>query len=158
MQLAKNLGCKGLWLNNDASLGATEINDAVEQLRKEMPITPMDSLKGVYEIMMLRTGWPFNQPIARQFKVDSSIDGTLAVKVALGQVIWPTAMGQMFRYYQKKGNDEAALKVAEAMVLQYPQNKDFYGIAGNLSTGLKDYDKAAFYYKKLHMLNEDFCR
>ena len=35
MQLAKNLGCKGIWLNNDAALGAEEIKDKAEALRKD---------------------------------------------------------------------------------------------------------------------------
>ena len=32
IQLAKNLGCKGIWLNNDAALGAAEISDTVAAL------------------------------------------------------------------------------------------------------------------------------
>ena len=32
VQLAKNLGCKGIWLNNDAALGAAEISDTVAAL------------------------------------------------------------------------------------------------------------------------------
>ena len=33
IQLAKNLGCRGIWLNNDASLGAAEISDKVAALQ-----------------------------------------------------------------------------------------------------------------------------
>ncbi|MBI1341788.1 MAG: bifunctional histidinol-phosphatase/imidazoleglycerol-phosphate dehydratase HisB [Terrimonas sp.] len=33
MQLAKNLGCKGIWLNNDPTLGGGEIKDKAEALR-----------------------------------------------------------------------------------------------------------------------------
>ncbi len=33
MQLAKNLGCKGIWLNNDPTLGAEEITDEAAGLR-----------------------------------------------------------------------------------------------------------------------------
>jgi len=35
MQLAKNLNCKGLWLNTDESLGASEINATADNLRKD---------------------------------------------------------------------------------------------------------------------------
>ncbi len=35
IQLAKNLGCKGIWLNVDEELGAGEIGDAVSTLRKD---------------------------------------------------------------------------------------------------------------------------
>ena len=32
VQLAKNLGCKGIWLNNDPTLGGGEIKDSVDSL------------------------------------------------------------------------------------------------------------------------------
>ena len=35
MQLAKNLGCKGIWLNVEEGLGAVEISDTIEALRTE---------------------------------------------------------------------------------------------------------------------------
>jgi imidazoleglycerol-phosphate dehydratase / histidinol-phosphatase len=33
IQLAKNLGCKGIWLNNDPGLGGAEIKDKAEELK-----------------------------------------------------------------------------------------------------------------------------
>src|ERR1700749_2737383 len=35
IQLAKNLGSKGIWLVTDASLGAAEIKDSIDELRKD---------------------------------------------------------------------------------------------------------------------------
>src|SRR3954451_13245052 len=34
VQLAKNLGCKAIWINNDAKLGGSEIQDARGELEK----------------------------------------------------------------------------------------------------------------------------
>lgn len=34
VQLAKNLGCKAFWLNNNPSLGGAEVKDPIEELRK----------------------------------------------------------------------------------------------------------------------------
>src|SRR5205814_1102132 len=34
VQLAKNLGCKAIWLNNHPGLGGKEVNDSLEELRK----------------------------------------------------------------------------------------------------------------------------
>lgn len=124
-----------------------------DELRKEMPITKMDSLMGTYQTMMLKTGWPFNQPIPADFKVENSIEGTLATKVALGHMLWTTAMGELFRYDQSHGNTTQAAQIAEAMILQYPQSPDFYRYADSLNTVLKNYSKAEFYGKKLSMLN-----
>ncbi len=126
-----------------------------EQLQQEMPITKLDTLNGKYQMIMLKTEWPFNQPISKQFKVENSIEGTLATKVALGHTGWTNAMGELFRYDQKNNNNAGALKVAEAMVLQYPVDEDFYNYAGNLNMVLKNYGQAAFYYRKLFMLNNN---
>jgi hypothetical protein len=125
------------------------------QLRHEMPITKLDSAMGQYQIMMLKTQWPFNQPIDKNFKVGSSVDENMAVKVALGHMLWATALGQVFAYDKKTGDIPGQLKIAEAMVLQYPQTPDFYGYSGNLNAKLGNYAQAAFYYRKLYMLNND---
>ena len=127
----------------------------LEQLQQEMPITKLDTLNGKYQMIMLKTQWPFNQPISKQFKVENSIEGTLATKVALGHTGWTNAMGELFRYDQKNNNNAEALKVAEAMVLQYPVSQDFYNFAGNYNATLKNYAEGAFYYRKLFMLNNN---
>jgi len=36
VQLAKNLGCKAIWLNNNPALGITEIKNTVEELRQSV--------------------------------------------------------------------------------------------------------------------------
>jgi imidazoleglycerol-phosphate dehydratase / histidinol-phosphatase len=42
IQLAKNLGCKGIWLNNGSALGATEIQDKVAALKDTIVLDTMD--------------------------------------------------------------------------------------------------------------------
>ena len=53
MQLAKNLGCKGFWLNNDPLLGAAEINDTIEDLRKEVIVVESPAWKDIYTYLKL---------------------------------------------------------------------------------------------------------
>lgn len=52
IQLAKNLGCKGIWLNNDPNLGATEISDDVKQLGTTVALETTD-WKKIYEFLKL---------------------------------------------------------------------------------------------------------
>ncbi len=52
MQLAKNLGCKGIWLNNDPSLGNGEISDQVDALRPSIALETTD-WKHIYEFLKL---------------------------------------------------------------------------------------------------------
>jgi len=53
MQLAKNLGCKGFWLNNDTSLGATEINNTIDELRREVVALESPEWKDIYNYLKL---------------------------------------------------------------------------------------------------------
>jgi imidazoleglycerol-phosphate dehydratase / histidinol-phosphatase len=52
IQLAKNLGCKGIWLNNDPNLGAAEISDAVKEL-SETTVLETTDWKKIYEFLKL---------------------------------------------------------------------------------------------------------
>jgi imidazoleglycerol-phosphate dehydratase/histidinol-phosphatase len=52
VQLAKNLGCKAIWLNNDANLGAAEISDDVKALQ-QIIILETTEWKAIYEFLKL---------------------------------------------------------------------------------------------------------
>jgi imidazoleglycerol-phosphate dehydratase/histidinol-phosphatase len=52
VQLAKNLGCKAIWLNNDASLGAAEVNNDMSTLQEVVGLETI-SWKAVWEYLRL---------------------------------------------------------------------------------------------------------
>lgn len=54
IQLAKNLDCKGIWLNNDALLGGGEIKDKAEELRKTTVALETTEWSAIYSF--LKTG------------------------------------------------------------------------------------------------------
>ena len=115
----------------------------------------MDSLSGEYQVMMLKTGWPFNQPIPKQFSLSTNIEDTLADKVGLGHMEWIVAMGKIFEHNKLSGNLRGELRVIEAMTLELPQNEQFCSYAADLNSALSKFDMAAFYYKKLYLLNPE---
>lgn len=51
MQLAKNLGCKGIWLNVDEGLGAAEIRDTIDSLKKDTIVLASPHWKDIYEYL-----------------------------------------------------------------------------------------------------------
>lgn len=53
MQLAKNLNCKGLWLNTDAALGQTEISDAADELKKQVVVLETTDWQTIYNYLKL---------------------------------------------------------------------------------------------------------
>jgi len=123
-----------------------------DELRKEMPLTRMDSLSGQYQVMMLKTGWPFNQPIPKAFRLTANFEDTLAGRVGLGHEEWRVAMGEIYDHDKQVDNKQGAITVMEAMALEYPQNEHFCGYAANLNAIAGNYDMAAFYYKKLNTI------
>ncbi len=52
VQLAKNLGCKAIWLNNDANLGAGELNDEIASLQPTI-VLETTNWKSIYEYLLL---------------------------------------------------------------------------------------------------------
>jgi tetratricopeptide (TPR) repeat protein len=125
------------------------------QLLKEMPIMHMDSLGGAYQIAMLKTGWPFNEPMDKNFKPENTIDGQLAYAMENAQIKWYDAMNQLFAYYKNSNDKEGARRAMEALTLELPTEKQFYGNAANINAILGNYDKAALYYRKLYELSPE---
>lgn len=52
VQLAKNLGCKAIWLNNDINLGATELDTSFTELQASVALETT-SWKSIYEYLKL---------------------------------------------------------------------------------------------------------
>lgn len=52
VQLAKNLGCKAIWLNNDPLLGASEVNNSKEELNHTIALKTTD-WKDIFEYLRL---------------------------------------------------------------------------------------------------------
>lgn len=52
VQLAKNLGCKAIWMNTDAALGAAEVTDAQKELDEVVALESTE-WKDIYEYLKL---------------------------------------------------------------------------------------------------------
>jgi imidazoleglycerol-phosphate dehydratase / histidinol-phosphatase len=52
VQLAKNLGCKAIWINNDPNLGGSEISDTVKSLQSTIALETTE-WKRIYEFLKL---------------------------------------------------------------------------------------------------------
>ncbi len=124
---------------------------SLEELRAEMPITELDSLQGAYEIMMLKQGWPYYEKL----EFDSSNlsePEKIAGRLALRKITWEQAMESLYVHYYKIQNFESALKISEAISLEYPNEPKFYVKAGDLAAQIDNYKKAISLYKKAFKL------
>lgn len=127
-----------------------------DSLLREMPVTKMDSLQGAYEVMMLKTAWPFNVPLPKDFKVGSSIDEVLASDIALKKTDWVSAMRTLLEEHIKTENQPGILKAAGGLALQFPFETGYYAYAGNAAYKLGKPGLAIFYIQKAYDLQPDF--
>lgn len=114
------------------------------QLQQEMPITQTDSLFGAYSITQLKMGWPFNQP-GLQMPSPQTEEEKIAMDMLAKHLPWNDAMDRLMSYYQQNKNVGATLKVAEAVILEYPRDATFYTFAGQACVNQKQYIKALNY-------------
>ncbi|SOD95211.1 GSCFA domain-containing protein [Spirosoma fluviale] len=125
-------------------------------LRQRMPITSVDSLKGAYEMMILKEGWPFNIPMPPEEKRPKTVEEQLAGALVVKQIAWRDAMNQLASRYVGQKNLPKALQVTEALSLEYPYEPALYSQAGKLCLSLNENDLAITYLKKAFHLENTF--
>lgn len=129
-----------------------------EVLRKQMPITVVDSLKGEYEMMILKEGWPFNIPMPAEEKRPKTEEEQLAGALAVRQISWREAMSRLQTHYAATKDTAALLRVAEALTLDDPQSAARYEQAGKLSAALNLDHRAITYLSKAFRMENSFER
>lgn len=99
VQLAKNLGCKAIWLNNDATLGGAEIKDSVKDLEKVIALETPD-WKKIYEYLKLglRTVVHDRNTNETKIHVELNIDGNGKAEISTGLGFFDHMLDQIARH------------------------------------------------------------
>jgi imidazoleglycerol-phosphate dehydratase / histidinol-phosphatase len=100
MQLAKNIGCKGFWLNNDTSLGAKEIEDNIDDLRKEVVVLESPNWKDIYEYLKLplRVVTHIRNTNETKISIELNLDGTAKAEIKTGIAFFDHMLEQVARH------------------------------------------------------------
>ena len=100
IQLAKNLGCRGIWINNDANLGASEIKDKIDELRQTTIALETSHWKAIYEFLKLglRTVQHVRNTNETQISIDLNIDGSGASSITTGLGFFDHMLEQIARH------------------------------------------------------------
>jgi tetratricopeptide (TPR) repeat protein len=128
------------------------------ELRKRMPITLVDSLKGAYEIMILKEGWPFSIPMPADDNREKTVEEELAGAMVVKQITWKEAMARLQNDYAARHDTASVLRVVEALSLENPLDITFYDQAGKLSFALHEDQKAVVYWSKAFQKEQSFDR
>lgn len=99
VQLAKNLGCKAIWLNQDPSLGAGELQDAINELRPSVALETTD-WKAIYEFLKLgeRVVAHSRNTSETQIEVEINLDGTGKTDIHTGLGFFDHMLDQIARH------------------------------------------------------------
>jgi imidazoleglycerol-phosphate dehydratase / histidinol-phosphatase len=99
VQLAKNLGCKAIWLNNDPNLGGAEIADSVQQLRNVVALETTD-WRDVYEFLKLglRKVSHTRNTNETQIQIELNLDGEGKANISTGLGFFDHMLDQIARH------------------------------------------------------------
>ena len=99
IQLAKNLGCRGIWLNNDASLGAAEISDKAAALQDTIALETKEWSK-IYEFlkMGLRSVTQERNTNETKISVALNVDGSGKADISTGIGFFDHMLEQIARH------------------------------------------------------------
>ncbi|RYG51774.1 MAG: histidinol-phosphatase, partial [Chitinophagaceae bacterium] len=99
VQLAKNLGCKAIWLNNDPNLGSAEVSGTAVQLNDVVALETTD-WKDIYQFLKsgLRHVVHERNTNETQIRIDLNIDGTGKSKVITGLAFFDHMLDQVARH------------------------------------------------------------
>jgi len=99
VQLAKNMGCKAIWLNNDPHLGGAEINDTVDALRPTISLETT-SWKKIYEFLKwgLRKVNHERNTNETQIRIELNMDGSGQASIVTGLGFFDHMLEQIARH------------------------------------------------------------
>jgi imidazoleglycerol-phosphate dehydratase/histidinol-phosphatase len=100
MQLAKNLGCKGLWLNEDEELGAAEISDSIAGLKKDTIVLATPDWKDIYGFLKLPRRIVLHERNTNETKISIhlNLDGTGVSNVKTGLAFFDHMLDQLAKH------------------------------------------------------------
>jgi imidazoleglycerol-phosphate dehydratase/histidinol-phosphatase len=99
VQLAKNVGCKAIWLNNDPNLGAGEIKDKVNELRDVIALETSE-WHLIYEYLKLGLRKVVHERNTNetQIKIQLNIDGSGKAAIVTGLGFFDHMLEQIARH------------------------------------------------------------
>ncbi|MBO9620811.1 MAG: bifunctional histidinol-phosphatase/imidazoleglycerol-phosphate dehydratase HisB [Niabella sp.] len=99
IQLAKNLGCKGIWLNQDEALGAAEISDTLKDLDSTIALKTTN-WQDIYAILQLQSRVVHHVRNTNETKItiDINLDGTGQCHINTGLGFFDHMLHQLGRH------------------------------------------------------------
>jgi imidazoleglycerol-phosphate dehydratase / histidinol-phosphatase len=100
VQLAKNLGCKAIWLDNDPSLGSGEIKDIADELRKDTVVLETLDWSAIYSFLKLGLRQVTHERNTNETKIhiELNVDGNGKADISTGLGFFDHMLEQIARH------------------------------------------------------------
>lgn len=127
VQLAKNLGCKAIWMVEDAALGAGENTADVDDLRKDTVALETTEWKKIYTFLKLGLRTVLHERNTNETKIaiELNLDGSGRANIHTGLGFFDHMLDQIARH----GNIDLAIKVAGDLHIDEHHTIEDTGIA-----------------------------
>jgi tetratricopeptide (TPR) repeat protein len=137
-------------------IGPWDNASTYEQAWKDVPVTKVDNLVGIYSVEYLMSDWPFQpQRIPFSPPEPKNYIEELAADLYQQKIPWVKTMEQLLAYYQKEQDYNEAAKIAFMLAQTFPfWDKPQY-IAGQLLVKVNRYREAIFYLNRSVNLKPD---
>ena len=128
----------------------------------DMPVTKIDSIKGKLMVEILKKSWPYDlsmsgtQPAGYSYVTqEPTFEEKNAITLYNHQEQWQYIMTQAYHKYNEDGDYKNALKVAQTLIFEFPEQYKVYEMAGEMCRKLQDDAYAEYYFKKSNYLKKN---
>ena len=122
---------------------------------KEIPVTRIDSIRGKMIVEDLKRSWPYDlemsgrNPIRGYYSIENpTYEERKAIGLYSGIEKWEDVMREAYHTYKSQGDFENALRVAQSLISEFPEQPKVYEMAGNICIEMDRVDCAEFYFRK----------
>ncbi|WP_318342890.1 SGNH/GDSL hydrolase family protein [Flagellimonas baculiformis] len=130
-----------------------------EEAFDDIPMTQIDSIKGKLAVEILKQSWPYDlsmsgtKPMGVNYITQNpTFEERTAVNLHNHQGQWQYLITQAYHKYNEDGEHKKALKVAQTLIFEFPEQFKVYEMAGEMCRKLGDEAYAEYYFKKSQYL------
>lgn len=123
----------------------------------DIPVTNIDSLRGMMVVENLKKSWPFDLSKAGVHYESAffnnrkpTYEEIRALEIFEGVRSRDEVMKQSYQWYHQNGQLEQCLRIVQTDIINYPELTRFYRLAGNICIKMNDLKKATYYFIKYH--------
>lgn len=122
---------------------------------QDIPITRIDSIRGKLITEDLKRSWPYDLKMSGknpvrlyEFMQNPTYEERKAINLYSGREKWEDVMRQAYHTYMNRDDFKSALRVAQSLIAEFPEQPRVYEMAGDICLKMNKADEAEFYFEK----------